>query len=90
MSEFPTNAPRLKLHEPSRPRRRLTTKERGYDNRHRQIRAVLIKQYPVCQICQDKFSAHLHHIDGNTKNIDPTNLQMVCQKCHSALHNARR
>lgn len=32
----------------------------------------------------------MHHIDGNSKNNELSNLQILCPNCHSQTHNFRR
>jgi len=31
--------------------------------------------------------AHVHHIDGNNKNNDPSNLVLLCSSCHKKVHS---
>ena len=45
----------------------------------------------VCQICgkdvsERPRSGHIHHIDGNKKNSDQSNLILLCRSCHSKVH----
>ena len=47
-------------------------------------RSRAIRKYPTigaCQLCAAK-RAERHHIDGNTANNDPSNIAIVCRKCH--------
>jgi hypothetical protein len=30
---------------------------------------------------------HVHHIDGNKQNCDPSNLMLLCATCHNAVHS---
>jgi 5-methylcytosine-specific restriction endonuclease McrA len=83
-------APRLPPLKPTAataPRR--TTEERGYGTAHRQLRARLIALHPVCQRCQDGWSAHMHHVNSDSFDRSPTNLQMVCVPCHQQIHAGR-
>jgi 5-methylcytosine-specific restriction endonuclease McrA len=43
--------------------------------------------YPdkICAVCGKK-ATHVHHIDVNVFNNDPSNLMRVCDKCHKQLH----
>lgn len=34
-----------------------------------------------------KISLEIHHIDGNSKNNDPSNLKLLCPNCHSITNN---
>lgn len=48
----------------------------------------------TCQICginqkQLKRKLHVHHIDKNKKNNNPTNLVSLCINCHMKLHRER-
>ena len=45
------------------------------------------RMYPVignCKICNNKKSER-HHIDGNTSNNEPSNIEIICRKCHMEL-----
>ena len=39
-----------------------------------------------CQKCKKAEAHHEHHKDGDHKNNDPKNKQMLCTKCHSKIH----
>lgn len=39
-----------------------------------------------CEQCGLRKSLHIHHIDGNYRNNDPSNLQTLCGSCHLLLH----
>jgi len=49
---------------------------------------------PICEHCDtDQEHAvgglmHIHHVDGDRKNNDPSNLQWLCGSCHSKYHRA--
>ncbi|KAA3639437.1 MAG: HNH endonuclease [Proteobacteria bacterium] len=51
------------------------------------IRNSQLSQYPLCADCLDKGltrSANVvDHIDGNSWNNDPSNLQSLCSTCHN-------
>lgn len=75
---------------PTRPKAtpppRGTTTERGYGTAHQRQRARLLTQHPICQRCGNDWSKHLHHIDRDTFNRDPSNVVMLCERCHDAEH----
>ena len=37
----------------------------------------------------ERISLELHHVDGNPKNNEIDNLQILCPNCHSQTHNYR-
>lgn len=41
---------------------------------------------PNCQECQTDNDLHVHHIDRNPANNDPSNLMTLCSSCHLKLH----
>lgn len=50
----------------------------------------------VCEVCcNDKWLGNnipleLHHVDGNNKNNNLKNLQVLCPNCHALTHNYKR
>ncbi len=42
-----------------------------------------------CEICQSDKPCDTHHIDFRKDNHDLANLQVLCRKCHKALHASR-
>ena len=46
--------------------------------RGRAIRRYALKE---CELC-GKPSCDRHHKDGNTRNNEPTNIQILCRRCH--------
>lgn len=40
----------------------------------------------VCFNCKSDISVDVHHIDKNTSNNDPKNLQVLCRYCHVKAH----
>ena len=56
------------------------------------VKRYLVETYgEQCQLCgweelnthSKKIPIHIHHIDGNTMNNHPENLQLLCPNCHS-------
>jgi 5-methylcytosine-specific restriction endonuclease McrA len=39
-----------------------------------------------CARCGEP-AIHRHHIDGNTRNNDPSNIEPLCARCHLKAHN---
>jgi hypothetical protein len=58
-------------------------------------RYIIKKCNDSCQICgfnqphpkDGKSLLHLHHIDGNAKNCNEENLQLLCPNCHAMTEN---
>lgn len=48
----------------------------------RQIR----EKSPICSDCKKNPTAHVHHIDHDSKNNDLSNLVALCKKCHYQRH----
>ena len=44
----------------------------------------LYKEIGACSICGNK-KAERHHIDDDTANNNPENIEITCRKCHMAL-----
>ena len=40
----------------------------------------------ACTECGTRESLHVHHIDRNPANNDPSNLETLCASCHLLLH----
>jgi hypothetical protein len=40
-----------------------------------------------CSLCGIDKCLEVHHVDGNWKNNEPSNLQVVCRDCHGTLHS---
>jgi len=65
--------------------------ERGYGATWRKLRKLVLAERPLCE---DPFETHeaagqvvaaeeVHHLDGNSRNNRPANLQALCKSCHS-------
>jgi len=60
---------------------------------HGTARRILIrnkKELSKCQICKNNKNINIHHIDGNYKNNNLSNLGVVCSKCHNAMHDTKK
>ena len=60
------------------------------------IRKLLLdKANHTCEICKishwmgKEIALEIHHVDGNNKNNDQSNLQVLCLNCHGQTHNYR-
>ena len=40
-----------------------------------------------CEICGNTKMLCAHHIDGNWTNNNPSNIQTLCNSCHTTLHH---
>ena len=51
-------------------------------------RCRALRMFPSrpCEHCGEA-KAERHHVDGNTLNNEPTNIQFLCRACHLALHD---
>jgi len=47
-------------------------------------RARALRTYPKVERCSECRATRIerHHIDGNTANNEPSNIQMLCRRCH--------
>jgi len=60
----------------------------GYNTVDQKISKALKED--KCEVCFSKGNLDLHHIDGNPKNNDKTNLLTACKKCHAKLDEISR
>lgn len=55
------------------------------------LRAFIIERDKVCQDCgiwdERPKCMQMHHLDEDRSNHDPSNLLLLCVKCHRARHN---
>ena len=66
-----------------------STKEeahRIWDNWRRSNPETYRKLIKECLFCGTKQKLCLHHIDGDKRNNEISNLQCLCNKCHFKLH----
>lgn len=42
-----------------------------------------------CEVCGKRGRLDVHHKDGNEKNNDPSNLQVLCRSCHMKVHRKK-
>ena len=72
------------------PRQRPSARQRGYDADWEHVRAAVIKAHPVCSApgCGSRHRLNVDHIrtvrEAPHLRLDPANLQVLCQSCHSA------
>lgn len=50
------------------------------------IRITILHFVSKCQMCMEKDSVLVHHIDENTYNNKFDNLLALCKKCHTKIH----
>lgn len=73
---------------------RPTARERGYDAAWERLRAQVVAHHPVCSMqgCGSTERLNVDHIvpvrTAPHRRLDPTNLRVLCQSCHSA-HTGR-
>lgn len=60
-----------------------TKREVGKDTLHWRARK---HKADSCETCSATTGLHVHHVDRNPSNNDPTNLQTLCASCHLKLH----
>ena len=73
-----------------------SAKKRGYDSAWREVRALKLKQDPLCQECLYEgcttAAVLVHHVvaiaDGGAV-LDVSNLRSVCRPCHDKLHSKK-
>jgi len=41
---------------------------------------------PICEQCGNGQRLHVHHLDENPQNNDPSNLKTLCATCHKRWH----
>ena len=68
--------------------------ERGYDAQWKKVRALYIKQHPLCEEClknsKTVLATKVHHIIpaiNKDTRYDFSNLMALCDKCHGKLHS---
>lgn len=60
---------------------------RGYGERWRRIRAMKLRNHPVCEVCRLAPATQVDHIKAKAHggdDYDPDNLQSICRPCHQA------
>ncbi len=53
-------------------------------------RKIILKQFPICQVCKSKKSEEAHHKDLSRDNHSIENLLAVCKKCHNDFKYQKR
>lgn len=62
---------------------------------YKDYRRYIILRKRTCESCGangkkiKSINLHIHHIDGNPRNPDPSNLQTLCSRCHRNIHNIK-
>jgi hypothetical protein len=85
MPDKPKLAPVLKAAD-AEPRK-LSSTARGYDARHRKLRALRLNAHPLCESCGKQWSTVAHHLVYPAKTVD--DYRAVCSGCHNAIHGGR-
>jgi 5-methylcytosine-specific restriction protein A len=69
---------------------RESSEKRGYGRRHRELRAQLFAREPLCRHCKAKGRVKIATVADHILSIakggaihDITNLQPLCERCHS-------
>lgn len=68
-------------------------KKRKNEEPHRKL--LLQSKIPIrCKLCGineniNFIQMSVHHVDGNKKNNDISNLVWICESCHQYLHNSK-
>ena len=57
----------------------------GYDRNWRRLRVMVLREEPICRVCQHEPSTQVDHITAKTKGgtNDRDNLRGICASCHS-------
>lgn len=69
------------------PLRTLIRRGRNHGIGHREVERKLaaVRENP-CDTCGSSKNVETHHVDGDWKNNDSSNLLPLCKKCHNKLH----
>jgi hypothetical protein len=65
------------------------TEKRRYTNKDLLLFKKL-KEMGKCKKCKTTLSLQVHHKDGNFKNNKKSNLEILCQDCHSKLRKGKK
>jgi hypothetical protein len=85
MPNKPKKVPTPKHNKP--PRKKTT--DRGYGHLHQMLRDILLKKYPICQICNNALSEEAHHLHYG-KGVTLNSYLALCSKCHREADEERR
>lgn len=67
----------------------------------RRLREAKLRNFPICECCECKYSQHIHHIvplesakDNSDRMViigfDEDNLASLCESCHIKIHEVMR
>ena len=56
--------------------------------RKRVQRMIVLTQFSSCRICGNTEELERHHIDGNIRNNNLSNLTVICKTCHIEIHKS--
>ena len=74
------------VREPFRRDRSLTPTKRGYGERWRRMRKMVLERDPMCKVCRVKPSTQADHITPKSQGGRDAmeNLRGICEPCHRA------
>lgn len=85
MSDTPPTSPRLRTHDPKRPKK----PKPQYGTTHQKLRAELLSKSPLCAACEDAFAVEAHHKwYGGPPTLEQ--YMPVCKPCHQRIEAAKR
>lgn len=71
----------------ARAQQRPSARARGYDSAWEALRKQMIEASPACVTCGSTDRLNVDHkisvAEAPERRLDPTNLQVLCQSCHS-------
>jgi 5-methylcytosine-specific restriction endonuclease McrA len=73
----PHKSPRLRTHDPKRPRRK---GREHYGTLHQKLRPVVLARNPICQACENALSEEADHLVYPALTAD--DYQALCKPCH--------
>jgi len=90
----------LKIHFPnsvkgkSKQEKELKERKPFYSSdKWRQVRAEIIAKHPTCELCKEKPSKIVHHLQSREQNreeeLNKNNLMAVCWACHNKIEKGK-